>query len=306
LFAVVLVAAALAGCGGTSEQATRTTLAALDAGAPPQTKPKPTPPSPICSASLRPTGAMPTGSFMAQIRAKGKLIAGVDQNTKLLSYYNPARNRIEGFEIDLLQQIARAIPAKLALRAVTTSERIPYVQDGTVDIVADAMTTTCDRAKQVDFSSTYYDAWQRVLVPINSPVKSIQDLNGKRVCATQTSTSVATIQHFAPRAIPVLVPQRTDCLVDLQQGVVDAISTDDAILLGFKAQDPDTTLVGSRIAPEPYGLAIKNTHPEFVQFVNGVLARMRADGTWTRLYKRWFGPPITTTTPSPPVPTYDG
>jgi polar amino acid transport system substrate-binding protein len=251
-------------------------------------------------------GAMPAGSFMAQIKAKGELVAGVDQNTKLLSYYNPARNRIEGFEIDLLQQIARAIPAKLALKAVTTGERIPFVEGGTVDIVADAMTTTCDRANQVDFSSTYFDAGQRVLVPINSPVHSIQDLNGKRVCATQTSTSVATIRHFAPRAIPVLVPQRTDCLVELQQGLVDAISTDDAILLGFEAQDPDTKLVGPRIAPEPYGLAIKKTHPEFVKFVNGVLARMERDGTWKRLYDRWFGPPITSTTPAPPVPTYDG
>lgn len=315
LVALVLTAATVAGCAGTSDQALRTTLAALHT----QT------PTPVASASsapvqcrnvtasLRPpasppaAGSMPSASFMAKIKKRGYLIAGVDQNTLLLSYFNPQHGHIEGFEIDLLHQLSKAIfgnPNRIVFKAITTQERIPAVQDGSVDIVADAMTITCARRKDVDFSSVYYDAGQRVLVPVNSPVHSIQDLNGKRVCATIGSTSVTTIQQYAPHAVPVLVPQRTDCLVQLQQGLVDAISTDDAILIGFKAQDPDTKLVGPRIAPEPYGMAINKSHPEFVRFVNGVLARMRADGTWTRLYSRWLGPYAPT--PAAPAATYQG
>jgi polar amino acid transport system substrate-binding protein len=315
LLALALIAAAVGGCAGTSDRAARTTLAALDthASAP---APSPSSPSAQCknvTASLRPPspmpapGTMPHGSFMARIKAHGNLVAGVDQNTLLLSYFSPSHARIEGFEIDLLHEVARAIfgdPRRVVFRAITTQERIQAVQSGSVDVVADAMTITCARRRQVDFSSVYYDAGQRVLVPTNSDVHRIQDLNGKRVCATIGSTSVQTIRRFAPRAIQVLVPQRTDCLVKLQQGRADAISTDDAILLGFKAQDPYTKLVGPRIAPEPYGMAIKQSHRDFVRFVNGVLARMRDDGTWKRLYTRWFGPYAST--PAPPIPTYEG
>lgn len=244
---------------------------------------------------------------MARIKKRGTLIAGVDQNTKLLSYYNPLHNRMQGFEIDLLHALSRAIfgkPNKILFKAVTTDQRIQAVRDGSVDIVVDAMTITCARRKLVDFSTVYYDAGQRVLVPVNSRVHSIEDLNGKRVCAAVGTTSIQTIRQFAPHAKAVLAPQRIDCLVKLQEGLVDAISTDDAILLGFKAQDPYTRPVGRRIADEPYGMAIKQTHPEFVRFVNGLLARMRADGAWKRIYKRWFGPYAPAEVP--PTARYDG
>ncbi len=315
LIACVLAAAALAGCGGTSDKALRITLAALGTHAVPA-RPAASTPAVVCSnvtASLRPPaslpapGTMPRGSFMDQIRHRGKLIAGVDQNTLLLSYFNPRQDQLQGFEIDLLHEVARAIfgdPNKIEFKAITTAERIPAIQNGSVDIVADAMTITCARRRQVDFSTVYYDAGQRVLVPSNSPVRSIQGLSGKRVCATKGSTSVSTIQRTAPQAIAHLVDQRTDCLVALQAGVVDAISTDDAILLGFQAQDPYTKLVGPRLADEPYGMAISQAHPEFVRFVNGVLARLRADGGWRRVYARWLG--ALAPTPAPPVARYDG
>src|SRR5262249_24981038 len=153
------------------------------------------------------------------------------------------------------------------------------VQDGTVDVVADAYTITCYRKTQVAFSSVYLEAGQRVLVPADSPARSLADLRGKRVCATQTSTSIAKLKQY-PGVIPYPVSQRTDCLVALQRGEVDGITSDDAILLGFQAQDPYTKLIGPDIEREPYGMAISQSHPDLVRFVNGVLARMRADGTW--------------------------
>jgi polar amino acid transport system substrate-binding protein len=88
------------------------------------------------------------------------------------------------------------------------------------------------------------------------------------------------------------VPYWTDCLVLLQQGDVAAISTDDSILDGLAAQDPWTKLVGGRLTDEPYGLAISKQYPEFVRFVNAVLAQLRSDGQWAASYRHWIGTPV--------------
>jgi polar amino acid transport system substrate-binding protein len=132
----------------------------------------------------------------------------------------------------------------------------------------------------------------------------VQDLGGKPVCVTVGTTSLYTLEQIRPRPVPYKVPERSDCLVALQQGVVDAATSDDSILLGFEAQDPYTKIVGPRIAREPYGMAINRSHPEFVRFVNGVLARMRADGSLQSIYSRWFGR-FGRTIPAPPVPQYE-
>ena len=95
----------------------------------------------------------------------------------------------------------------------------------------------------------------------------------------------------ADRPIPVGEPQAIDCLVALQQGTgtIAAISTDSSILLGFKAQDPNTQIVGASLGNVPYGMAINKAHPDFVRFVNGVLAELERNGTWQRLYAKWLG-----------------
>ena len=95
----------------------------------------------------------------------------------------------------------------------------------------------------------------------------------------------------------------TDCLVMLQQGQVDAISTDDAVLAGLAAQDPNVEVVGPSMGVEPYGVGIKKENSDLVRFVNGVLEQMRDDGTWERLYDarlRSLGP-----SPGPPTARYE-
>ena len=309
-------AALAAGCGSSSDQPERMTLAALSIKAPSAPASSPSPPDVPCrhvTASLPPEnvmptpGAMPAGSYMAKIKQRGYLIAGVDQNTLRFAYFNPLTDRIEGFEIDLLRQLSQAIfgdPDRIKFKAITTDERVSAVQNGSVDVVADAMTITCQRRRQVDFSTVYYDAGQKVLVPSNSSARDVGDLGGKRVCVTRGSTSLETLERQRPRPIAYPVEQRTDCLVALQEGRVAAVTSDDSILLGFEAQDPDTKIVGPRFANEPYGMAISKAHPNFVSFVNGVLARVRADGTWRSIYQRWLGG-LTPSIPAPPVATYE-
>src|SRR5262249_19747594 len=159
-----------------------------------------------------------------------------------------------------------------------SAQRIPVVNDGTVDLVAHTMTINCARLQQVSFSTVYYEAGQRVLVNRTSTARGMADLGGKKVCAAAGSTSIQNIQAAAAKPVPVSVQDWTDCLVLLQQGQVEAASTDDTILLGMAQQDPNTQLVGPRFTSEPYGLAIAKSAPELLRFVNGVLDRMRADG----------------------------
>ena len=253
------------------------------------------------ASSLRPSGPLQVtpGSFMEKIRARGYLIAGVDQNTFDFGFRNPFDGQIEGFDIDMIKAVARYIGVtKVEYKAISDDQRIPDVENGAVDIVAHTMTILCDRLKYVDFSSVYFDAGQRVLVLKSSAARSLTALAGQKVCATTGSDSLARI--IAARAIPVRVPYWTDCLVLLQQGDVAAISTDDTILDGLKAQDPWTMLVGSRLSAEPYGLAISKQHPEFVRFVNAVLEQLRTDGQWAASYRAWIGSPA----PAPPRAEY--
>jgi len=315
---LALVAVSLAACGTSSDRALRTTLAAL--GTPPAKSPRaePVKPATTCpnlKASLRPPatmptpGSMPPGSYMDAIRRRGYLRAGVNAGLLDFGYLNPASGQIEGFEIDLVRELAQAIfgdtsPAHYRLVALTVPQRIPFVQDGKVDVVVDAVTITCDRKRQVDFSTVYYDAQQRVLVPSNSPATSITSLIGQPVCASAQSTPIQVMNGLPAPPKPVGMPQAIDCLVALQEGTVPAISTDDSILLGFKAQDPNTKIIGSSLADVPYGMAISQAHPDFVRLVNGVLANLRANGTWRRLYDKWLG--RLGSNPTIPAAQYDG
>ena len=268
--------------------------------------------APACDplASLRPggplpgPGAMPAGSAMAAIAQRGRLIVGVDQNTYLFGFRNAATGEIEGFDIDIAKAVAAAIfgtaQGHIQLVAITSAQRIPYVSTGKVDLVAETMTMNCARWQQVDFSSQYYEAGQRVLVAAGSKATSIDQLGGQKVCAAAGSTSIANIAAAKSKPIPVSVPDWTDCLVLLQQGQVAAISTDDTILAGLQKQDPYTKLVGPPFTSEPYGMAIAKDHPDLVRFVNGVLESLRADGGWAAIYAHWLGSPV----PAPPAATY--
>ena len=251
------------------------------------------------ASSLQPTGPpqVTPGSFMAKVRARGYLIAGVSQSTYPFGFFNPLTGNTEGFEIDIVHAIAKAIfgnPNQVEFKAISDAQRIPEVRSGAVDIVAHTMTILCSRFRKVDFSTVYFRAGAQVLVLKNSPVTGLADLRGKKVCATSTSDSIDYIK--AAGAIPVALLNFTDCLVLLQQDDVAAISTDNNILAGLHAQDPLTKIVGSVFTSEPYGLAISNQHPEFVRFVNAVLQQMRTDGEWAADYRDWVATPA----PAPP------
>jgi polar amino acid transport system substrate-binding protein len=318
LLGLTLAAAVLAGCGTSSDHGLRMAMRALGTPTPTlSTKAsKPVPPCTDLTASLRPpatmpaAGHMPSGSFMSTIQHRGYLRAGVNAGLLDFGYLNPASGNIEGFEIDLVRELARAIfgdsnPNRVHLVALSVPQREDAVRSGRVDVVVDAVTITCARRQKVDFSNVYYDAKQRVLVPSTSPATDISAFYHQQVCATKSSTPIEVMKEKYPLVKPYGAPQAIDCLVLLQEGKIPAISTDDSILLGFKAQDPNTKIIGSSLADVPYGMEISKAHSEFVGFVNGVLAKLRANGTWQTLYDQWLG--HLAPHPNPlPAPTYEG
>ncbi|HEV7360981.1 MAG TPA: glutamate ABC transporter substrate-binding protein [Mycobacterium sp.] len=312
--AVLATAIVLAGCGRT-ESLTVATAPTL----PPPTpvgmeqlsaKP-PLPPDDSgqdcnATASLRP---FPTkaeaDAAVADIRARGRLIVGLDIGSNLFSFRDPITGEITGFDVDIAGEIARDIfgaPSHVEYRILSSDERITALQHAEVDIVVKTMTITCDRRKQVNFSTVYLDASQRILASRDSPISKVADLSGKRVCVARGTTSLHRIRQIDPPPVIVSVVNWADCLVAMQQREIDAVSTDDSILAGLVEEDPYLHIVGPNMATQPYGIGINLDNTGLVRFVNGTLERIRRDGTWNTLYRKWLtvlGP-----APAPPVPRY--
>lgn len=255
------------------------------------------------TASLRPSTR--TGPAVEAIRQRGRLIAGVDQSTNLFSFRDPASGQLQGFDVDIAREVATDLlgdPDKVEFRLLTSADRITALQNRTVDIVVNAMTITCARAEQIAFSTVYFQASQRLLVPTDSPVQGPGDLAGERVCAQVDTTSLATIGRIAPAATLLAVPNWDDCLVAMQQGQADVASTDNSILAGLAIQDPNLHIVGPSLESEPYGIGVNKAQDDLLRAVNASLDRIRGDGTWPALYRKWLtalGP-----APDPPRPAY--
>jgi ABC-type amino acid transport substrate-binding protein len=126
-------------------------------------------------------------------------------------------------------------------------------------------------------------------VPKGSDIKGLQDLNGKSVCTALGSTYEETIRERAPDADLRLVDTYSECLELLQNGAIDAISTDDVILTGMIIQDDSLQMVGDRLTVEPYGVGITEGDKQMKRFVDGVLRQVEQDGRWEETYQKWVG-----------------
>jgi polar amino acid transport system substrate-binding protein len=316
LVPLLLVAVlALTACGSTDHPVDLAMVTTAEKPQPemvqPAESPKANGPGQSCgdpTASLRPTNglAVSGGSTMAKIKDRGRLIAGVDQNTYLFGFRNPATNNLEGFDIDMVRQVAKALLGdenKVQYKVITSQDRENVLVNGDVDLVVRTFTVNCDRKQRINFSTVYYSTGQRVLVDKSSTAKGLSDLGGKKVCATSGSTSIAAIANTATKPQGIQVRNWSDCLVLLQQGQVAAVSTDEPILFGMAAQDPNLKIVGDKLTDEPYGIGIPKNNTDMVRYVNAVLDKIRGDGTWQASYDRWVGS-RTGVSATPPNPQY--
>jgi len=249
-------------------------------------------------ASLRPQGplpapgAMPAGSTMARVAARGRLIAGVDQGKYLVGYRNPISGQLEGSDIDIVRQIATAIfgdPNRVQFVVLDIADRAGALNRGQVDLVVNSFSVTCDRQRTVEFSTTYMEATARVLVPVNSGVREVEDLAGKRVCTSAGSTTERMLRALPAHLDVQTLPGIPDCMVELQHGRAAAVSSDDVLLAGLAAQDPQTHVVGRSLLLSDYAVGMRRDAPDLVRFVNGVLERARSDGSLAASDQRWLG-----------------
>jgi polar amino acid transport system substrate-binding protein len=275
-----------------------------------QVGPEPVGPTPTperdCTESLRPFASKgEADAAVANIRNRGRLIVGLDIGSNLFSFRDPITGEITGFDVDVAGEVARDIfgtPSQVEYRILSSADRIAALQNNQVDIVVKTMSITCERKKLVNFSTEYLSANQRILAPRDSTIRQASDLSDKRVCAAKGTTSLQNIKQITPPPIVVEVVTWADCLVAMQQRQVDAVSTDDTILAGLVAQDPYLHIIGPSMNEEPYGIGINLQNTSLVRFVNGTLERVRRDGTWNTLWRKWLtvlGP-----APAPPVPRY--
>jgi aspartate/glutamate/glutamine transport system substrate-binding protein len=240
------------------------------------------------------------GTLLRKIQDRGKIIVGVKYDVPMFGLLNPSTNKLEGFDVDVAHEIANYIfgnPDAIEFKEAVSKNRIPFLQDGTVDIIISTMTINADREQQIDFSVVYYLAGQSLLVPKNSTITGIQDLAGKKVGTAKGSTSENNIRAKAPQADVQLFDGYAEAVAAMDAGRLDAVTTDDNILIGFQAKEPDKwKLVGGQFTKEPYGIGIAKGHQELVDVVNKVVKDLKASGKWAELYKK----NIPTEAPAPP------
>lgn len=231
----------------------------------------------------------PENTTMGRIQKKGEIVIGVKYDVPPFGFKNPRSGAIEGFDVDFGKAIADALGVRSKLTEAISDNRIPFIKDGTVDLVLSTMTINDERAQEIGFTDPYFIARGRILVPEGSKIAGIDDLAGRKVCTALGSTYADTLKKQAPRADLRLVDAYSECLELLQNGAVDAISTDDVILTGMIIQDDSLKLVGDELTTEPYGGGFKKADTEFAEFLNGVLEEYKSDGRWKRSYDKWLG-----------------
>jgi ABC-type amino acid transport substrate-binding protein len=231
----------------------------------------------------------PADTTMGKIQEAGEMNIGVKFDVPPFGFNNPQSGEVEGFDVDLGRYIAEQLGVEPVFREANSDNRIPLLVDGTIDMILSTMTITEERDLEIDFSEPYYVANGDVLVPTDSDIATLDDLNGNRVCTALGSTYQETIKKEAPDADLRLVDLYSQCLELIQTDAVDAVSTDNVILTGMVIQDDTLELLGLNYTEEPYGAGLPDGDAEFKAFVDESIQQYIDDGTWEENYETWVG-----------------
>ncbi|MBI5750953.1 MAG: ABC transporter substrate-binding protein [Hydrogenophilales bacterium] len=229
---------------------------------------------------------------LANIKAKGVLVAGVKDSLPPFGYVDAQTRSIVGYDVDFVRAIAAKLGVKLELKPVTSANRIPQLVSGNIDIIAATMTKSPERAQQIDFSHAYFLTGQKFIAP-KGTLRSLKDLEGKRIATAKGSTSEQNVKRAVPSATVLSFDDYPQAFLALRQRRVTAITTDEAILAGILAKAPDKTayeIPALRISDEPYGLGMRKGETAWVAFVNQTLLDMEKSGEAKRIFDKWFGP----------------
>lgn len=225
------------------------------------------------------------------IKARGELIAGVKAQYEPFGFVDKDGTHL-GFDVDIAHELAKALlgdPNKVKFVSVTSGNRVPYLQSKKIDIITATMSVTPERAKVVDFSEPYFLSGSLVLVPGNSSITGVKDLAGKTVAVIQGAIQVNEVKELAPTAKLVEYGKLSECVLALKTGRADAYVHDDLPILAVAEKDPTLKVVGDAFKPVPFAIAVRKGDTEFLEFVNQQLENIKKDGTFDKLWDKWFG-----------------
>jgi glutamate transport system substrate-binding protein len=242
---------------------------------------------------------------MARRKAAGKVTVGTKFDQPLFGLKN-LEGKPEGFDVEIAKLIAGEMgisPDNITWVETVSANREPFIQQGKVDFVVATYTINDKRKKVVDFAGPYYQAGQDIMVAKGNPlgITGPESLAGKRVCSVSGSTPAENIKTNYPQAKLTEFDVYSKCAEALKNKQVDAVTTDNVILLGLISNDQDTfELVGKPFTKEPYGVGMKKGDTAFRTFVNDVLAKVEQDGRWLQAWSSTAGK-VAEGQPTPPA-----
>ena len=242
---------------------------------------------------------------LKKIKDSGSITLGARESSGALAY-TLGDGKYVGFHTEMAQRIAADLQKQLGLaklevkyQPVTSQNRIPLVQNGTVDLECGSTTNNATRQKDVAFAVTTYVEEVRIATKVNSGINSIKDLTNKTVATTTGTTSVQTLRkHERANNVDfkeLFGKDHADSFLLLESGRADAFVMDGQILAGniSKSKQPaDYKLVGEVLSVEPIACMLRKDDPAFKTAVDNSIKGMIKSGELAKLYDKWFMQPI--------------
>ena len=258
------------------------------------------------SAAVETDVEFEAGTTMAELNEAGAITIGTKYDQPGFGLLNPDGTP-EGFDVE----IGKIIAAKLGIPEdgityveTVSANREPFIQNGQADIVVATYTINDKRKEVVDFAGPYYVAGQDIMVAKGNPdgIAGPEDLAGKNVCSVEGSTPAENIRTNYPEATLTLFDVYSKCADALTNGQVDAVTTDNVILTGLVAGNPDGfELVGNPFTEEPYGIGLAKGDQAFRDFINDTLEESFEDGSWADAWDATAGAISGQEAPEPPT-----
>lgn len=255
--------------------------------------------STVLSAAL--SGNVMADSTLDKVKSTGNMTVAYRESSIPFSYLGDD-GRPVGFGWEICKKIVDEVKKQtgrndivVASQAVTSQNRIPLVQNGTVDVECGSTTNNSERGKQVAFATNYFYTGTRFLTKTNSGIKSLADLKGKKVVSTTGTTNYQVLRNINSEQNVgfelVGAKDHADALLMVESGRADAFGMDDILLYGLRASSKDPkqlVVVGEPIQVEPYAIMLRKDDPQFKALVDGVIANLMKSGEFDKLYKKWF------------------
>lgn len=227
-----------------------------------------------------------------KIKSANKITIGVKEDQPGLGFKDPATGEYSGFDIDMARWMAASLGLsadKITFQAIASANREQALVNGQIDMYVGTYSITDKRKAQIDFAGPYLVTGQALLVKKdNTTINSDKDLAGKTVCSATGSTPIQNIKDKYKETTTREFDLYSKCVDALKNGQVDAVTTDQPILAGYAAQDPDNLkVVGEPFTTEKYGIGLKKGDSALRKFLNDVLTNGK--DIWTKLYDNNLG-----------------